>query len=269
MEELIFIKLGGSLITNKLQESTYRPMVVREVGEVLNRALKRRPDMRILLGHGSGSFGHIAAQRYGTRDGVHDQRAWRGFVEVANAAANLNALVRDTLLECCLPVISISPSASSHCENGRIVALAWPILRELLSRKIIPLIYGDVALDARQGGTIISTEELFAYLVGPLMPQRILLLGEVAGVLDARGAVIPHITPENYAEMAKHLGSSAGPDVTGGMLSKVQAMLKLVAHQPGLQIGIMSGLDHKALFEAVLGAGEDFSGTIIAATAAR
>ena len=266
MSELVFIKLGGSLITDKQVEASYRSETVLAIGETVRAVIAERPELRLLLGHGSGSFGHVAAARHGTRAGIASVEQWQGFAEVASAAAELNRLVRDDLRACQLPVMGIQPSASVFCEDGDLVAFAWPTLRELLARRLIPLIYGDVALDTRRGGTIASTEEQFAYLAQPLAPSRILLLGEVAGVYDATGQVIPRITPADFAARAEQLSGSAGTDVTGGMLSKVRLMLALVARQPSLRVRIMSGEDQQALRAAILEECADLPGTLIVAS---
>ena len=100
-----------------------------------------------------------------------------------------------------------------------------------------------------RGGTIISTEEIFAWLAARLNPQRIVLVGEVEGVLSAdpasgiAGELIPEITPDTLPQLAQVLGGSRGVDVTGGMVAKVAAMLALVQTTPGLAgVQIISGL---------------------------
>lgn len=45
---------------------------------------------RVVVGHGSGSFGHVAAAKHGTIDGVSGEARWMGFCEVSDAAARLN-----------------------------------------------------------------------------------------------------------------------------------------------------------------------------------
>lgn len=264
--ELIFIKLGGSLITDKHVEARYRSKIVRAIGESLYHAKVERPDLRFLLGHGSGSFGHMAAARYGTRDGVRSGEEWQGFVEVASAAAELHRLVYHDLRECHLPVMSIQPSASVLCEEGNLVSFNWLTLRELISRRLIPLIYGDVSLDVCWGGTIASTEEIFSYLVQPLAPNRILLLGEVDGVYDEAGEVIRRITPANYHLHEGQLGDSSATDVTGGMFGKVKTMLDLVELNPTLQVHILDGADQQAFLAATLQDTNDLPGTLISAS---
>ncbi|HNT75017.1 MAG TPA: uridylate kinase, partial [Anaerolineae bacterium] len=79
-EKLVFVKLGGSLITDKRERATLRSGVLPRMAHELREALTASPDLRVLLGHGSGSFGHWEAKRYGTRQGVTTTEQWRGFV---------------------------------------------------------------------------------------------------------------------------------------------------------------------------------------------
>src|SRR5690606_2930677 len=91
------------------------------------------------------------------------------------------------------------------------------------------------------------------YLAQHLPVQQVLLLGEVDGVYDQHGGVIPAITPANFAEIATALGGSAGVDVTGGMETKVSDMLSLTQKIPDLKIRIMSGRQPGLLQQTLLG----------------
>jgi isopentenyl phosphate kinase len=212
-------------------------------------ALADRPDLRLLIGHGSGSFGHMAARKHNTRAGVTSPEGWRGYAETARAAARLNRLVVDALWEAGVPALAIQPSASAQCRDGELLALAERPVRVALDHGLAPVVYGDVALDRVRGGTIISTEEIFAWLAPRLAPQRVILVGEVAGVLSAdpasgvAGELIAAITPDTLPDLAQALGGSRGVDVTGGMVAKVAAMLALAQAVPALAaIQIISGL---------------------------
>jgi isopentenyl phosphate kinase len=241
MTQLIFVKLGGSLITDKQRANSYHAEAVTHVGAILNAARTARPDLRLLIGHGSGSFGHVAAQRYGTINGVHTPEDWIGFAHVASAAAELNHHVTETLRAAGLPVWRLQPSASAISRDGELLSMAIDPVRAAIDHGLIPLVYGDVSLDELRGGTIISTETVFFYLALHLPVTQILLLGDVEGVWDQQRQIIPLITPARLSEVLPALGGSAGTDVTGGMADKVQKMLRLVEARPGLSIRIMSG----------------------------
>ena len=244
--ETTFLKLGGSIITDKTQPELARVDVIRRLACEVRAALDVRPDTRLVLGHGSGSFGHVAASRRGTRDGVHDSADWIGFVEVAASAARLNRIVTDIFIEVGVPVVSLPPSASARCTDGRLMYLDTTALHVHVRNRLIPLVYGDVALDAVRGATIVSTEAVFVYLAGEIEPDRMLLAGEVAGVYpgaDMTGEPIPWITPGSLERFAPALGGSHGVDVTGGMAAKVRQMIEWVRAHPRSSARIFSAAD--------------------------
>lgn len=262
MSNTLFLKLGGSLITDKTGVEAARPDVLARLAGEIQRAWASRPGLRLVIGHGSGSFGHVAAARYGTRNGVYTVEQWRGLAEVAASAARLNRLVLEALLAAGLPAISFQPSASAVCHGGHLRRLATEPIEAALAAGLAPLVYGDVAFDQEQGGTIISTEEVMSYLAEPLRPAWLLLAGETAGVLDSQGRVVPRLTPKNVAMVEGALGGSRGTDVTGGMASKVRGMLALVKAHPHLSIRIFSGLAEGAVEYVIREPGEG-SGTVI------
>lgn len=252
MSERVFLKLGGSLITDKSRPYTPRPGVIRRLAEEVRAAKEERPDLELVIGHGSGSFGHTAAALYGTLQGVCTADQWRGFVEVAAAAARLNRLVTDIFLGVGVPVWSIQPSASARCRDRELVHLETAPVEAALARRLVPLIYGDVALDEVRGGTIVSTEDLFLFLTPVFAPQRILLVTRVAGVLDEQGEVIPTISPVTFPAIQPLRRGAEGVDVTGGMADKVARMVTLVERHPGLIVQIFSGQRPGRLYSVLL-----------------
>ena len=249
---LVFLKLGGSLITDKTQPYAARHETIERLGYELHEALDTATDLQVLLGHGSGSFGHWAAKPHSTRQGVHTPAQWHGYAEVAAAAARLNRIVTDAFIDTGVPTLSIQPSASARCRDGTLTYMDTRAVHASLATGLVPLVYGDVALDDVRGGTIISTEDIFLFLAGELCPDQILLLGEVEGVLDGDGTVIRHITPGNLATMQGVLSGSAGVDVTGGMADKVARMVGLVQHHPQTSIHILTGTEPGLLTRALL-----------------
>ncbi|HEX8682571.1 MAG TPA: isopentenyl phosphate kinase [Ardenticatenaceae bacterium] len=258
MENLVFIKLGGSLITDKRQRYHARVETIQRLAAEIARARAADPSLRIVLGHGSGSFGHVAAREsgYDPRTGHASPLA---LAEVAAAASALNHIVRRSLLDAGVPALTMPPSASGRLQNGQLVGMALDSLPDLLALGIVPLVYGDVALHADgSGGGIASTEMVFRLLAGTLRPQRLLLLGIVEGVFeraptdaDPRPPLLREITPRNWEAVRAGLGGSHGTDVTGGMVAKVADTLALVQAVPGLQARIVSG-EEPGLLEQLL-----------------
>jgi isopentenyl phosphate kinase len=249
---LQFVKFGGSLITDKTEAYIARLEVIARLAEEVRAALDADSGLRLLIGHGSGSFGHWAAEPYGTREGVTTAKEWRGYARVAAAAARLNRLVVDAFLAAGVPVLGLQPSASARCHDGQVTHLDTRPIRAALAQHLVPLVYGDVALDDVRGGTIASTEDLFVYLADELRPRRILLLGRVPGVLNRAGRVIGQVTPADLPDVREVLSGSGGVDVTGGMADKVARMVDLVGRHVETTVQIITGMEPGLLTRALL-----------------
>jgi isopentenyl phosphate kinase len=258
---VIFLKLGGSLITEKAKAESARLDVLSRLAEEIAEAMRASPDTRLLIGHGSGSFGHPAAALYGTHRGAAGREEWRGFAEVWAAAGRLNRLVVDALAEEGLPVIAFPPSASTVCKAGEILEMSVEPIKRALASQLLPIVAGDVAFDRDWGATIVSTEKVFAFLARHLAPHRVLLAGIEPGVyanFPAATRVLPSLRNSDLGRIA--LGGSEATDVTGGMAGKVREALALAASIADLEVRIFSGADPGALRLAILG---DEPGTLI------
>jgi isopentenyl phosphate kinase len=269
MKELVFLKLGGSLITDKTQPYTPRLDVIEDVALQISTALQNQPNLRLILGHGSGSFGHVAASEYHTRDGfprpsplIHRERDkteenyWKGFAEVWYQASALNRFVMKALHKTNVLAVALPPSANIIASNGQVSIWETTSIRMALAAGIVPVIYGDVTFDEIRGGTILSTEDLFNHLARALNPERILLAGLESAVWEdfpARTRKIETITPQTYLEISDGVGKADGADVTGGMEAKVTQMLELVQQIPELKIQIFSGAEPGSIVRALSG----------------
>jgi isopentenyl phosphate kinase len=253
---LQFIKFGGSLITDKYRSQTPRPETLRRLAGEIASALSQEPGLKLVVGNGAGSYGHITAKKYGTRQGVHTPREWHGFAEIWREAAELNSLVTEALQAAGLPAIAIHPSAVVIARDGQVASWDLSTLSSALKAGLLPVIHGDVIFDQVRGGTILSTEDLFNHLAQHVPPRRILLAGLEEGVwadYPACTNLIQDITPGNIEEILPALGGSSATDVTGGMVSKVLQSLALVERIHGLEVLIFSGEEPGRVEQALKG----------------
>jgi isopentenyl phosphate kinase len=262
-DSFVFLKLGGSLITDKSSPHTPRSGVIQRLAEEIATACRENPQLHLVLGHGSGSYGHVPARRWGTRLGVKTPDEWAGFVEVWREASALNRLVVDALAQAGIQALPFSPMSAISAEAGNILDWYLVPLRAALHAGLVPVVQGDTIFDGQWGGTILSTEQLFQYLARELLPQKILLAGIENGVwadFPACTRLVDSITPENYSIYNDTLTGSIATDVTGGMASKVKESLSLVEAIPGLEVLIFSGMEPGAIKDAL---GGHVRGTLI------
>jgi isopentenyl phosphate kinase len=262
--ELTFLKLGGSLITDKSTPRTPRRETLKRLAEEVAEALSMRQQVRLVIGHGSGSFGHMEAKRHGTADGIHSHKEWLGFLEVWHAADALNRMVVDALADAGLPVIRIAASGAALAESRALVSFPVENIQSAISAGCVPVVYGDVVFDRVQGGAIISTEAIFAFLARHCSPRRILMAGIERGVYSdfpARHSLLPKISTSDGSLFPTRLAGSEHPDVTGGMESKVANLVQLCREGFAEEALIFSGDEIGNVRRAVLG--EEVMGTTI------
>jgi isopentenyl phosphate kinase len=241
---MTLVKLGGSLITDKERPETSRDKIIRRLASEVAESLasdRRSGSPRLVIGHGSGSFGHVAAAKHRVHEGLgppasepgDERRAERlaGASEVQGRAAELHRRVMAALRREGVPAFSIAPSSVLVTDAGLPVRLATEPIRLALSAGLVPVVYGDLVMDRSRGYAIASTETVFAALIAELrrrdhMIDRVLWAGVTEGVLNAEGRTIPEISADDEDALSA-AGPAAGTDVTGGMRHRLESALAL------------------------------------------
>ncbi len=254
MKDLVLIKLGGSLITDKLRAEQPRLDVMRRLGVEIAAALPRLGE-QVILGHGSGSFGHVAASRHGVGRGPLGRGETFGASETGQVARQLHAMVNASLLAAALSPFSWSPSSGMLCRAGRPVSAELGPLLAALDFGMLPVVYGDVVMDRDWGAAICSTEGVFRYLVGRLkrrgwVVRRVLWLGATDGIYDRAGEPVREVRSGDYARVRRMIGVTAGTDVTGGRGLRMDTARWLASR--GVESWILDGTRPGVLEAALL-----------------
>lgn len=245
--ETVFLKLGGSLLTDKTAREVLRVNRMESVCSQIATALDTRPALKLVLGIGSGSFGHFPALQYGLAAGAKHADAWMGAAITADSAARLVRHVTGCLIKAGVKAWSCQPGSAWMAQGRRVHDGPADVLARALACGLVPVVHGDVMLDLEQQVCIASTEEIFRFLAPSLRPNRILLAGEVPGIMAGpaerwQGAKpIPLLQPGRGGALPMLPGASRGVDVTGGMHAKLQLCLEMVEACPGVQVHIFDG----------------------------
>ena len=264
--ELVLVKLGGSLITNKDKPYTARPEIMTQLVEQMSIIRHENPNLKLIIGNGAGSFAHQSAQKYNTIDGFFSDEEKLGFCLVHQDALDLNRILAKVFLQAGLPVVSLPPLTMVLTDNQKVFTSDFCTIENSLKAGLIPLVFGDVVLDKAIGGTIFSTDTMLAELAKYFHLQhkfkvRLVNAGNYPGVRDKDGQVLSNITQANYPQIKAFLGKSESVDVTGGMAKKVEEFLAISSL--GIDCWIIDGNIPGNLAKAVLGA--PTQGTLIRA----
>lgn len=265
MKPLVFVKLGGSLITDKEKPMTARLETIDAIAQSLQQFRQAHPEVSLVLGNGAGSFGHFQALHYGVHKGMKTDSERYGFAVVQDAVAQLNRLFVQSCLQNAMPVVSVAPSAVLVAEDGELFASWYDTIFNLIEQKLIPSMYGDIVLDSQRGSAIFSTETVFDLLqqaarVRKYPVQAMIFLSKTNGVYDANGKTIPAISGDTWPEQRTLINGVEGFDVTGGMGHKIERALSL-AHE-GVRTFITGDYSLENLEKGVFGT--EGNGTYIA-----
>ncbi|MFH1125560.1 MAG: isopentenyl phosphate kinase [Candidatus Altiarchaeota archaeon] len=255
MNELIILKLGGSVITkkseNKLEVNQGNlERLCRDIAEA-----KRKTKSRFVIVHGAGPFGHVLAEEYRLNEGLKGMRSIKGMCETHASMERLNAIVVDELNKAGVNAMAFQPSAGGIMEHKKIVYFPIEAVKKMLELDITPVSYGDVLIDIETGLNILSGDHLVPYLALKLKASRIVIATDVSGIYDGdpkknkNAKLVRELTKDNAARI--EISGSRGVDVTGGMKRKVMELLSVA--EMGVSSQVVSGLKPGELREALLG----------------
>lgn len=263
-KDITFIKLGGSIITDKDIPMSLREKTLSRLVAEIAQARQENSEELFMVGHGQGSFAHVPATKYQTMQGFINDESVLGMAIVQDSAAGLNRLVVHEFLKHEVPAVSFYASNTISTLARKPDQFCADILWQYFSKGLFPVTCGDVLVDRKQGCTIWSTEEILAFLAREsikkgLRVKRIIHVTEVDGFLDQTSNLVKEITAQSWPEQKQALKSTKGFDVTGGMGLKVEESLSLA--RSGIESIILSGLHSGNLLAAL--SGKSFVGTRI------
>jgi isopentenyl phosphate kinase len=243
-ERVTVVKLGGSIVSDKKVEFSYRDEVVRSLGREIAGSGEK-----VVLVHGGGSFGHPVARRFKLSSST-ERSSPSGVSETRRAMFDLDARVCDSLLAGGVLPYSFSPYPL--LSNAGRKGVAW--LRAMLHAGLTPVTFGDVVLTKR-GFTIISGDTISMELCRSLGAGRCIFVMDVDGILDEEGSVIRSLSDR----VARKLARVGGSDVTGGIGLKVREAARMAA--AGTEVAFVSGFRPHEFSKALKQLG--FHGTIV------
>jgi len=252
MRNLIIVKFGGSVITDKTKFKAVRINVLENISKELSEALKLGIH-KIIIVHGGGSFGHPLAYKYKLTEGIINLDSLMGISETIDSMRELSLNITRSLRKFGIPVFPIQTSSISLLEKDKITTFFQEALKVALEKDLIPLLWGDVALDLSKGCSILSGDEIIRYLVFSLRPSKVIFGTDVDGIfLDfpKNLKLVRRINEHNLESVIKAIKPVDYTDVTGGFYKKMQVMIEIAKF--GVRVQIINLLKHGNLIKAIM-----------------
>lgn len=258
--KLIILKIGGSIITNKEIENSIKWNTVRMLGHEIREALRYLGDIRLILVHGGGSFGHPLAHKFKEKKGRYDADAFTAIRENMNVLASTVTLLFSHLG---LKVTHFQSSSIFILNDGKIVKAFLDPITYSLKENIIPILYGDIAVDLSKSYNIISGDSIVAYLADYYDTIKVLYATDVDGVYTENPKINPSakriekITvlkdkETNTYTISANIRSEvlSSVDVTGGIYRKILDLARYV--NKNIIAYIFNGLVEGNIFNAIV-----------------
>jgi isopentenyl phosphate kinase len=247
---MFIIKLGGSVITDKTREKTFKHKVMDNLSESIKKSGKQ-----IIIVHGAGSFGHILAKKYELNKGYKNFEQIKGFSETHEMVQSLNTLVLKSLQKYDIPAVSISPHSTVELNDHKLINMNFKVFADYLEKQFIPVTFGDVVLDKKLGFSICSGDLLVEALAKYFKPKKVIFAIDEDGLytsnpkIDKKAKLIEKTTLKKLEDLSTILDKHA--DVTGGMSGKINTIKNI--SKLGIETVLLNGNKPERLFKILVG----------------
>ena len=244
--ELLVLKLGGSLLTDKTTPYKYHkellPVIANEIHDCITSSLIKK----IVIIHGVGSFGHPPVINYNLHKGYKDPKQLNHLSETQYDVNKLRALISEELLKANIPVNLMHASSFAIGDKGKISRYNFDSLKGFLSLGMVPLIGGDMMYDTSMGFSVCGGDQLAVLLTRELHASYLIFATDVDGVfssdpkLDSEAILLREIKIDRVEQLLQKM-SEEHKDATGRMRGKLLSLLSLKdLINTGLDISIIS-----------------------------
>ena len=232
-KEMIIVKFGGSLITDKSSNTPkINDLKLGTIGKILNQT-----KYKVIIVHGAGSFGHPIAKKYNIAKGIDGNPEQKKAINnTREQVQELNNILREYLMKENIDTIPIIPS-STMITNGDKEILNFPfaLFDEVLNKNKIPVTFGDITQDKKQGISVLSGDNLMMELTKYYKPLYSIFVMDHPGVFDGNpeepgSKILPIVNNITLKTLKKQKNAQNIADVTGGLIGKIECALDMAQH---------------------------------------
>ena len=251
---IVILKLGGSLLTDK-----NKPFSIRE--DIVKGSVRQIVDAKekLILVHGGGSFGHPLAKKYSIMNGIDSTipNQVLGLTETHQSMNEFNSYLIKLFLENKYPVLSIQASSIFIKDSQEISASHMEVIETALDLNILPILYGDIILDKQGSFSIISGDQIILELCKNLDKytiSKVIFTMETDGIYinDNESGDDCILATECYYDQLENLNLanlSQKIDVTGGIKGKINFIQKICNHD--IPVQLINGLKEDYIFKSL------------------
>ena len=237
------VKLGGSILTDKGSEASFRRPAARRLLSEIAKA-----NVPTVLFHGAGSFGHPQAARHKLGQGKAKPD---GVSEVLASVGMLSAQIVSLAHDAGLRPLPFPLHSTVHTEGDGLADLPIEAVGKAVEEGYTPVLHGTLVRDPALAWRVVSADELMQEFAAELTPRLAVFATDVDGIFSDDPGKPGAKLLEKVGRDAKASANGAnGADVTGRMASKLERARAVAAHCPTL---VLNGEVRGRLLDALKG----------------
>jgi len=228
-DELIIMKLGGSLITNKKSETPEcHHNIMRKVAHIVSSS-----DKKIIIVHGAGSYAHPIVKKYNIDKGLNGTNEQNNaIIKARRQLIDLNEILCKEIENNGVECESVIPSQTMLIDvNNELKDFPKNEFDNILAKGKIAITFGDIVNTKDNNVRVLSGDTLLLKLAQLYKPERTFFImdypGVVKGRLDSDNVEIYEEINSNFVTNISILNEENRPDVTGGLLNKIKCALEI------------------------------------------
>ena len=245
--DLVVVKLGGSLITDKDRPLTLNYEGMRSSAKAIALAMRHRRNQSLMIIHGGGSFGHYYASKYHLSMDKKKVSAI-GPSKIAASMIWLHSALISELIKEGVSCKTVFTSELVSPDGDRVTRQGADTLWALFKSGFVPVTFGNISITTR-GSSIISGDQIALSVAKKVGIKRMIFAMDVDGIYPdskLKGDILRELTRPRGTS-SKHRRY----DVTGGIDAKIEAGFRIARN--GSKVFYVNGLKQERLRRLIEG----------------
>ncbi len=246
-EDILVLKLGGSLLTDKSTPYTLKEDVLEAVTTEIKECIDLGLIKSLVIVHGVGSFGHPPVLRYNLHKGFKDKEQLISMSKTQQIVNELRKTIATKFLDKGIPINLMHASSMIVGNKMVITNHAFDSLKGFLSLGMVPLIGGDMMYDIGMGFSVCGGDQIAVVLSRVLNAKHLMFATDVPGVYNqdpqsgTNAQLVKELNINDLDQFLKTLDESSKADASGRMRGKLLSLVPITDQIiKGLEVAIFS-----------------------------
>ncbi len=253
-EDILVLKLGGSLLTDKSTPFKLKADVIERVATEIKECIDLTLIKNLVIVHGVGSFGHPPVLQYNLHKGFKDKDQLISMSKTQQIVNKLRKAIASKFIDKGIP-INVMHASSMVVGNKMVITdHTFESLKGFLSLGMVPLIGGDMMYDSSMGFSVCSGDQLAVLLSHVLNAERLMFATDVLGVYDqdpqlgTKAQLLKELNINDLDNVLKNLDGSSKADASGRMQGKLLSLVPTIDRiKKGFKVAIFSMIKKNTL----------------------